>query len=317
MSVTNSSPAFNRSPHVPLVSVIMNCYNGENYLRDALESVINQTFQDWEIVFWDNCSTDNSADIYHSYSDSRLKYFLAPEHTTLGEARNLAVNEASGDWVAFLDCDDIWFPEKLAMQVQIVEEEGQDLGLVYGRTNELVQKHGQFCEQSMAMVEPGRQSSGERLPEGYIFPQLLRSNFVPLVSAMVRREFYWNVGGINPTFRQSEDYDLFLKITRKFRSRAVQTTCCLYRIHDKNISHSQVDMHFLEIITILKSYLEVPTAKDILKNTQLTYASLLLRRGEYLKGISFLIGSKQLLPFLKKSFAYIVTKASLRQVSQV
>jgi glycosyltransferase involved in cell wall biosynthesis len=96
----------------PLVSVIMNCYNSDRYLKEAIQSVIDQTYQNWEIVFWDNRSTDQSAIIVTSFNDSRIKYFLADEHTGLGKARNAALAKSTGEYVSFLDCDDIWFSDK-------------------------------------------------------------------------------------------------------------------------------------------------------------------------------------------------------------
>ena len=88
-----------------LVSIIMNCYNCAKYLEEAIDSIYAQSYDNWEIIFWDNCSTDNSALIAKSY-DSKLKYFLAKEHTALGRARNLAIKEAKGGYIAFLDSDD-------------------------------------------------------------------------------------------------------------------------------------------------------------------------------------------------------------------
>ena len=75
----------------PLVSVIINCFNGEMYLREALNSVIAQTYKNWEIIFWDNKSEDKSAEIFKSYVDKRFQYFYANEHTSLYKARNLAI----------------------------------------------------------------------------------------------------------------------------------------------------------------------------------------------------------------------------------
>ena len=100
-------------PDQPLVSVIMNCYNGEMYLREALDSVLSQTYTNWELIFWDNQSSDKSETIFLSYDDSRLIYFYAPQHTNLGKARTLAIEKTRGQWIAFLDVDDLWFPEKL------------------------------------------------------------------------------------------------------------------------------------------------------------------------------------------------------------
>ena len=96
----------------PLVSIIMNCYNGEKFLKEAIDSIYAQTYSNWEIIFWDNASTDDSACIAKSYDD-RLKYHLAQETTPLGEARDLALKKINGKYISFLDCDDIWLPKKL------------------------------------------------------------------------------------------------------------------------------------------------------------------------------------------------------------
>lgn len=96
----------------------MNCFNSETYLSDSIESVLSQTYQNWELIFWDNKSTDSSASIFKSFTDKRLKYFYAKKHTTLGEARNKALEKVTGKFVAFLDCDDLWLERKLEKQLQ-------------------------------------------------------------------------------------------------------------------------------------------------------------------------------------------------------
>ena len=106
-------------PIEPLVSILMNCYNGEKYLRDAIESVLAQTYQNWELIFWDNQSNDCSAEIFNSYIDKRLKYFYAPKHSLLYEARNWAAEKSSGNYFAFLDVDDYWEACKLEMQMNV------------------------------------------------------------------------------------------------------------------------------------------------------------------------------------------------------
>ena len=103
----------------PVVSVVINCYNGEKYLQQAIDSVLAQSYEDWEVIFWDNRSTDRSAEIVLGYRDTRFRYFHAPRHTPLYEARNYAIERARGDLIAFLDVDDWWFPSKLERQVPL------------------------------------------------------------------------------------------------------------------------------------------------------------------------------------------------------
>ena len=84
-----------------LVSVVVNCYNGEKYLNQCIGSILNQTYKNIELIFWDNQSTDQSKNIIQSYHDKRIKYFYAKKHTTLYEARNLALQNCSGEFVCF------------------------------------------------------------------------------------------------------------------------------------------------------------------------------------------------------------------------
>ena len=114
----------------PLVSVLINCYNGEKYLEAAINSVMNQTYKNWEIIFWDNQSTDNSEEIVKKYQDKRFNYFKSQRHTTQYEARNEGLNKCSGDLIAFLDVDDFWQKDAFgnwALMVDQYDDDGTQL----------------------------------------------------------------------------------------------------------------------------------------------------------------------------------------------
>ena len=111
-----------------LVSVIINCFNSESFLKETLDSVLKQTYENLEIIVWDNKSTDNTESIVKSFKDTRIKYFLSQKHTFLGEARNNAIKRSSGELISFIDSDDIWLPTKLEKQVQLFDQ--VDVGLV-------------------------------------------------------------------------------------------------------------------------------------------------------------------------------------------
>ena len=104
------------------VSIIMNCYNGQDFLRESINSVINQTYKKWELIFYDNCSTDRSAQIVKKYKDRRIKYFKSKKNLNLGLARKTALSKANGYFVAFLDTDDIWIKNKLKTQLKFLEK---------------------------------------------------------------------------------------------------------------------------------------------------------------------------------------------------
>ena len=97
-----------------LISIIVNCYNGEKYLKQTLESIQKQNYTNWELIFWDNQSTDNSKVIFDSFNESRFKYFYSEKFTSLYEARNLACRKCNGEFIAFLDCDDWWYDNFLS-----------------------------------------------------------------------------------------------------------------------------------------------------------------------------------------------------------
>lgn len=184
----------------PLVSVIINCYNGAKLLNTALDSVISQSYSNWEIIFWDNRSNDNSRLIVESYADPRIKYFLAEEHTSLGEARSLALNKSAGDFISFLDCDDFWLKEKLKIQLDHFALNKSAL-LCYGGIR-ILNDIGEV----ITLVKP-------RYNTGYIFDNLLDYFDINMITPMIRRSVIdeYNLTFDNRIFA-SEEVDLFLKI---------------------------------------------------------------------------------------------------------
>ena len=104
-----------------LVSIIMNCHNSQKYLRQSISSVINQSYKNWEIILWDNKSTDKSRKIVESFKNKKIKYFFSKKLTNLGKARNLAVKKAKGKYIAFIDTDDTWPKNKLKIQMEFFQ----------------------------------------------------------------------------------------------------------------------------------------------------------------------------------------------------
>lgn len=106
-----------------LISIIMPTYNVEQYISDSIESIINQTFTEWELLITDDCSTDNTRDIIKKYlqKDDRIKLFILPENSGAGVARNNSIEKAEGRYIAFCDSDDWWYPYKLEMQLHFMK----------------------------------------------------------------------------------------------------------------------------------------------------------------------------------------------------
>ena len=259
----------------PLVSVIMNCLNCERYLKEAIDSVYDQSYNNWEIIFWDNGSNDRSKEIAKLY-DSKLKYFRSDKTTILGTARALAVEQAEGEYLAFLDCDDIWFKDKLQDQMQIFLEDGEDLGLVYGK-----------CE---VLYENSKERVSRRgsLPEGMIFANLAKENFIPFVSAVVKKDVFYSCGGFPSNIKHSTDYWLFLQIAISYRVRALQDPCCIYRFHLDNLSSKNPVLAAKESIQIVSLFLPNKAAEDGLKNHYVDLAIAYIRERSILKSLKTL-----------------------------
>jgi len=213
----------------PVVTVIMNIRNGQEYLREAIDSVLAQSFADWELIAWDNRSTDNSAQIVASYLDPRIRYHLSPETVSLGRARELAMSLAAGEWIAFLDHDDIWLPEKLEKQLALGREDPAT-GFVYGRT--LTFSAGG------ALRDFDHRHEFAALPEGMIFERLfVDSCYLAISSVLFRRSAVDDVRPIPDGIDMCPDYYLYLEIARRRPVRAVQEVVCRYRLHASNMTH--------------------------------------------------------------------------------
>lgn len=262
----------------PRVSIVMNCFNGSRYLREAIDSVRAQTYADWELIFWDNQSTDDSARIVQSYGDPRIRYFRAETHTPLGQARNLAVAQAKGEWLAFLDCDDILLPNKLTVQLAAV---GEDTGIVYCRTRFLIEGAGASSAMGKSASRKQFYPSLSQLPVGRILNRLLIDCFISLPSALLSRSIFVQCGGIDEKLRVAEDYDIFLKIANVASVTAVDMPLCVYRVHAGNLSHSSVDLTFAESIAVIRKYRVGLPFFIAMAKWKLQYAKALVKAGRW------------------------------------
>lgn len=214
---------------MPIVSVIINCLNGEKYLKEAINSVYAQTYTDWEIIFWDNASTDKSAEISNSY-DSKIRYFRGEKTIPLYAARNLALKQAKGQYIAFLDTDDIWLPRKLELQIPLFEND-KKVGLVYSNA-EILEENGT----TRWMHRNSRQ------PSGRIFRQLLKHYNINLQTVMVSRAALDSLKDwFDDSLNHAGDTDLFLRISHDWDVEYLPEVTARYREHGGNYSLRYAD----------------------------------------------------------------------------
>ena len=200
------------------VSIQMCCFNGEAHLRSAIDSIISQTYSNWELIFWDNCSTDNSAAIVKSYSDPRIKYYKAHFHTDLGGGRAASWPLLTGDLIAFLDVDDTWEPSKLKKQEMVFND--PNVAIVIG---DVVWMNDHYSELLY---------NGNYPPEGPVTGALLRKYFLSLPSVMICRSKA-DLAGIqfNPQFSHNADYDLFVRVSTTGNLKIIKEHLASWRVN--------------------------------------------------------------------------------------
>ena len=223
------------SKFFPLVSIIVNCYNGEDYIEDAVKSILSQTYKNFEVIFWDNQSNDQSAYIYKSFKDRRLKYYYAKKHSSLYEARNLAIKKSKGKFIAFLDIDDLWTKDKLSLQVKKFRD--KKIGLVYSNYYILNQFTG-----SKKLFYP------KKLPNGFIFKELLKEYFIGICTVIIKKNvFKKNKKLFNIKYNIIGDFDFFTRISKKIYFSSINLPLSIYRIHNKSLSNKNYEMHINEL----------------------------------------------------------------------
>ncbi len=215
----------------PLISIIMNCYNGEEFLNDAIKSVLSQTYKNWELIFWDNQSTDNSFKILKKYKDKRIKYFYAKKYTTLYEARNLAIKKSTGKFVAFLDVDDVWLRNKLELQIPYFKE--KKIGLVYSNFYILNNKKKKLAFNNY-------------LPSGKVTAKIIKNYQVGFLTVILRKSFLNKKKLFDFNYNLLSDYDFILNFSLKHEFYALNQPLANYRIHVNQLQKREMNSQAIQ-----------------------------------------------------------------------
>jgi glycosyltransferase involved in cell wall biosynthesis len=212
----------------PTVSVVMAAKNYAKFLPQAVASVQAQTFTDWELIIVDDGSTDQTPEVVKPFlQEERIRYFRSDK---LGQSRakNLGVKLSQGRLIAFLDADDAWHADKLSLQVEFLRQH-PTVGVCFTRR--------------ILMDESGntRPANDPPAPSGAVFNEIFLRNFVCFSSVMIRREAFEQVGGFNPTWDLSIDYDLWLRISPLYEFQQLDEPLTLYRTGHGNLSKKLAD----------------------------------------------------------------------------
>jgi Glycosyltransferases involved in cell wall biogenesis len=231
---------------MPEVSIITPCYNSSKFLQQTVDSVLNQTFTDWEWLITDDKSTDNSVEIIRKVNDERIKLTVAEKNGGAGHARNLSLEKASGRFITFLDADDFWEPNFLEEMVSFMKKENAELAYSnYSRCDEnLIPKIDDF-----------------KADKNVSFNNLLKTCRLSLLSSMydsqrVGKEFF-------PEGSKREDHVMWLNLLKKIPvGKPLPKTMAKYRMHASSISRKKTNI-MLDQYLVYKDYMKFSTLKSM------------------------------------------------------
>ena len=236
-----------------LVSIIINCYNGEKYLKEALLSIKAQTYKNWELIFWDNRSTDNSVKILKSIKIKNLRYFLSKRHTSLYAARNLAVKKAKGEYIGFIDVDDLWEKNKLKKQIKLFND--KKTIVVYGNSwlkNEKNNKKKKFINYEVK--------------SGYIYKDLIEKYNVGILTSLIKKSLLKKTKvNFDNKYDIIGDYDFFIRLSKEYKFQFIKEPVATYRIHQQNLSLLKKEKQIKEFFYWIKKNKKNLTTDDYLK----------------------------------------------------
>jgi len=208
-----------------LVSIIVPTYNTEKFIRQTIESVQNQTYQNWEMILADDASTDQTVSIIEEFAqkDNRIKLFKLPENRGNGFARNAALEKATGKYIAYLDADDLWFPEKLEKQIQFL------------KANDL---HFTFSFYDSIDEEGNDLNRRVESPNPLTYKQLFFCNYVGNLTAIYDADYFGKI--ILETTQKRQDWRIWLTILKQIKiAKPVPEPLAFYRIRKDSVSSSK------------------------------------------------------------------------------
>jgi len=252
-----------------LISVVMPTYNHARFIGKAVQSVLRQSCGDFELIVVDNYSQDDTEAIVAAYGDPRIRYVKFANKGIIAAARNHGIGLAKGEYVAFLDSDDLWLPEKLGTQLEAFGR-GEDIAMVYSRFKTIT----------------GEAVSEQVLPKakicasGAVFRTLYLKHFVACSGVMVRKNILERAGGFNeaPALVAVEDADLWLRIALTGRIQcASEAPLFLYRVHDANVSQGYI-VKFRRAFRLIRRHRKSAGFLNYIEAVALLSASIIRRK---------------------------------------
>ena len=201
----------------------MPSWNTARWIKESIESVINQTYQDWELIVVDDCSTDNTEEIVKSFKDSRIRFFKNEVNSGAALTRNKAIKEARGEWIAFLDSDDLWTEDKLSKMVSFMKE--NNYSFAYHEYVKIDEE-----DNPLNIYVSGPKVVTKRRMYNYGYPGCLAFIYSAKVHGLIQIK----------DIKKNNDYAILLKLCKTANCYLLKENLAKYRIRKKSISHDKL-----------------------------------------------------------------------------
>jgi glycosyltransferase involved in cell wall biosynthesis len=209
---------------MPKVSVIIITYNRSELLRAAIRSVLEQSYQDFELLVVDDASSDNTAEVVQGFDDKRIRYIRHETNKREAEARNTGVQNSTGEYIAFLDDDDEWLPKKLERQVELLDNSPRAVGGVYTGFIKM-----ETTGKIVVQIVPSKR--------GNILHDMFTQNWIGTPSTvLLRKECFEKVGLFDKGIVFGPDYDMWIRISKEFQFDYIVDPLVKYYVHDNKLS---------------------------------------------------------------------------------
>lgn len=276
------------------VSIIMNCYNGEKFLNESLSSVKNQNYKNWELIFFDNCSTDKSKDILNKFKDKRIKYFRSKKKINLGLARKLALSKANGYYIAFLDVDDVWKKNKLNIQINYLKK--KEVG--FSITNSIF-----FNNKKKKYLYNLNRKFKKR-----VFYDLIKDYFISFDTVIIKKKFLEKLDhSIDKRFNIIHDMDLLIRLSSICEMSYVPLALSKWRMSEESDSYNKFKQIIIEKKLFIKKISKSFKKNKVFSNSKIKFMDIVCRQE-----ILFLLSKKKyfkifkLVPNLKINYKNLI-----------
>ena len=215
----------------PKIIIIVNCHNGEKYLKENILSIKKQTYKNWELIFYDNCSSDNSLKIVNKFKDKRIRVFKSNSFLSLYEARNRAISKSKGLYVAFLDTDDTWKPEKLSIQIKYILK--KKLKICF--TNYFIKK------MKGKLILRARENITQ------VDTQNLLNNYnLGILTALIHKSIFLKKK-FNKKLNIIGDFDFFIELSMSHDIGFINKPLATYRVHSNSLLTTNRKIYIQEL----------------------------------------------------------------------